>query len=378
MIKLKKILNLFINTKLEFKKPPQTDLLLFDDITEHIFFWSAKKYRYEIIYTNLQKINIWVLISIFLKLKPNLKNYCISYINFSKPKLVLTSADNSVLFYQLKKYFEKIKFVSVQNGFRFNEKTFKHLTKLKKEGHDLRTDYMFFFSNSIKNHYKKFIKFKPYILGSFRNNSVPIKKIKTKNNSILHLSGWRIKKWFDKDLEKRVIFSIANFCEKYKIKLYILPYSRITPSDPKITAEDFKKEESFFKWSLNKFKFKLLRKKNQNDSYKFIDQFNLITFIDTTLGYEAISRGKKIASFSVRPNKHKEDFTFGFPEFKKKSGFFFTCKNSNKEFDRILNNTWRISQKNWKKKYFKKLNNLMIYNKSNLRLYNLIDNILKN
>ena len=114
------------------------------------------------------------------------------------------------------------------------------------------------------------------------------------------------------------------------------------------------------------------------DSYKLIDKFNLITFIDSTLGYESISRGKKIVSFSIRKIKNNRPNTFGFPEFNKKSGFFFTCKNSNNEFNRILSNTWRISQKNWKKKYFKKLNNLMIYNTGNSRLYNLIDNILKN
>ena len=31
---------------------------------------------------------------------------------------------------------------------------------------------------------------------------------------------------------------------------------------------------------------------------RIIDRFNLITFIDSTLGYESISRGKKIVSFS--------------------------------------------------------------------------------
>ena len=34
-----------------------------------------------------------------------------------------------------------------------------------------------------------------------------------------------------------------------------------------------------------------------SDTYRIIDRFNLITFIDSTLGYESISRGKKLFPF---------------------------------------------------------------------------------
>ena len=119
MLKLKKILNLFINTKITFKKPVKADLLLFDGVTEEIFTFSLKKYKYEILHIRLEKLNFWILISTLLKLKFNLKHYCINYIKHCKPKLILTSADNDILFYQLKKYFNNIKFISVQNGYRF-------------------------------------------------------------------------------------------------------------------------------------------------------------------------------------------------------------------------------------------------------------------
>jgi len=113
------------------------------------------------------------------------------------------------------------------------------------------------------------------------------------------------------------------------------------------------------------------------DSYKLIDKFSLITFIDSTLGYESISRGKKVVSFSIRKIKNNKQNYFGFPEFNKKSGFFFTSKESPNEFNRILSNTWKISQKEWKKKYLKKLNNLITYNARNAVLYNTINKILK-
>tara|TARA_B100000123_G_scaffold248215_1_gene205678 strand:+ start:495 stop:851 length:357 start_codon:yes stop_codon:yes gene_type:complete len=113
-----------------------------------------------------------------------------------------------------------------------------------------------------------------------------------------------------------------------------------------------------------------------SDTYRIIDRFNLITFIDSTLGYESISRGKKIVSFSVRKCENSKLENFGFPEFKKKRGFFFTTERSEKEFSRILNNTWSISKGEWKRKYLKKLNKIMVYNSQNKKILNTINKIL--
>ena len=112
-----------------------------------------------------------------------------------------------------------------------------------------------------------------------------------------------------------------------------------------------------------------------SDTYRIIDKFNLITFIDSTLGYESISRGKKIVSFSVRKCENSKLENFGFPEFKKR-GFFFTTERSEKEFSRILNNTWSISKGEWKRKYLKKLNKIMVYNSQNKKILNVINKIL--
>ena len=110
-------------------------------------------------------------------------------------------------------------------------------------------------------------------------------------NGILYISGWRKKKsWFDPVLEKQIVSSIAKFCSKKKIKFYILPLSKNKGTK---YSENVSEEYEFFKKSLKSTKFRFLNKMKSSDTYRIIDRFNLITFIDSTLGYESISRGKK-------------------------------------------------------------------------------------
>lgn len=372
---IKKIIFIILTTKIIFKKPKKTKILLFDKITEDFFLESKIKYKYKILDTRLETINFWIFIKTLSNFKFSFKYYCIFYIQACNPKLLITTADNVALFYQLKKYFKDTKFISIQNGYRFRyQRNFKNFSKLVKEGHDLSSDFIFLFGKSIANFYKKFLKFKPVILGSYRNNCVKISKKNMIKNGILYISGWRKKKsWFDPVLEKQIVSSIAKFCSKKKIKFYILPLSKNKGTK---YSENVSEEYEFFKKSLKSTKFRFLNKMKSSDTYRIIDRFNLITFIDSTLGYESISRGKKIVSFSVRKCENNKLENFGFPEFKKKRGFFFTTERSEKEFSRILNNTWSISKGEWKRKYLKKLNKIMVYNSQNKKILNTINKIL--
>ena len=53
-----------------------------------------------------------------------------------------------------------------------------------------------------------------------------------------------------------------------------------------------------------------------------INKFETIVFVDSTLGYEAIARNKKVIAISCRKDKDKITSPFGFPTNKKKRGFF--------------------------------------------------------
>ena len=107
-------------------------------------------------------------------------------------------------------------------------------------------------------------------------------------------------------------------------------------------------------------------------NYKLIDKFDTIVFVDSTLGYESISREKKVAIFSSRKNSLKGGLEkFGWPNRFKNHGFFYSSNRFKKtEAEKIMKNVINISQNSWKKLILPKLKTISIYNYNNKPLFN--------
>jgi surface carbohydrate biosynthesis protein len=296
-------------------------------------------------------------------------NYIHHYIKTVNPKVIITFIDNSIFFYKLKKDFPNIKFIAVQNGNR--RRVGDIYDNLSKNKNKLMADYIFTFGKVTGESYSKHIKFKNYSLGSFRNNSVSIQTRKTKDKKkILFISQFRKENinwpsFFH--TEEKLLPLISNFCEKYNLKLYILGVHKNSEI-----------EKNYFCRILKKDQLNFINKKYYPQNYKTLDNFNLVVFIDSTLGYEAIARKKKVAAFSSRKfSSNGPKLSFGWPKKIKKRGFFYTDKITEKEVNRILNNVNNCDEHYWKKKTSKILNEIIIYNKDNKVLKKVLNNNLK-
>ncbi len=107
-------------------------------------------------------INLYILFRNFISIqgylimiKHGLKiSYFYTYLNVVKPKFFITSIDNDISFYILKKFFKNIKFLAFQNGFRRKYNDFfgdKKLNKYKSLGCDIFLYGEIFIRNTIKN-----------------------------------------------------------------------------------------------------------------------------------------------------------------------------------------------------------------------------------
>lgn len=362
-------------TRYVFKSPPKKEILLIDKLSEELLYKSIFKNKYEILYSKKYQINLFIIFKIFFKL--NLyslhQNYIYEYIRLVKPKIIISFKDNDIFFYKLKNIFKDIKFISVQNGYRHkNEIFFDNLLSEKKKKTKLSIDYYFLFGKNSIFELKKFIKFTPKLLGSFRNNKVPISNKKNNKKSVLFVSNFRLKKVnFDKrgyNVEKKILSYVTDFCSQYKLTLNIAGSTIIDQNLEKyyLTSDLKNKKISY-----------IVKKEKNHTSYDLIDKHNLIIFIDSTLGYEAIARKKKIASFSCRKKDMSLIRPFGFPSNKKLNTFFYSHHDSKEEVFRVLKNAFFISNKKWSKYYFPELKDLISYNKNNQLFYNTIKNILK-
>ena len=153
-------------------------------------------------------------------------------------------------------------------------------------------------------------------MGSYRNNKNKIIKKKIRKG-ILFISDFsdNFMTKFDRDfkVEPTIIKILNKFCQKNKIKFYIAGAAK--------TKHDLEKEYFFSK--LPKKHNCVMLKKRKERNYKIVDQFSTIIFINSTLGYEAISRGKKIISISCRKKNKKFSILSDTLHFHQKTQTFF-------------------------------------------------------
>jgi len=364
MSKLAKAILIFCKCKFDFKIIKKEKLLIFDTLSLE---FASKFKKFETLDVRHKVFNFWLLLENFLYLKFTFKDYILTFISKVNPKVVLTFNDNYLLFYELKNYFPEVKFIAVQNGYRHKDQSdvFK-----KYKNKRLFADYLFTFGKNSEIFYKKYLKCNNFInLGSFRNNNVKLKKSSEKKN-ILFISQFRSANMHKGDVfnvESQMIKIINIFCKKKKIKLFLATAS----------TENYLEEKNFLLSKLpEKHNVRLIRKKGRFDNYSLINKFETIVFVESTLGYEAIARKKKIVAISCRKEKGKIISPFGFPTIKSNKAFFFTNFGTKKEIFRVLNNVYNLPQKKWLKKYQKKLNVFMSFNKDNIKLKKTINKLI--
>ncbi len=362
---LKKILTLLLKTKFEFAEPAKKRILFFDYSNCVIIIkkFKLKERNFNILHTRLEKINIPILIKSIIKnsLRLSLVNYYLEYLSVTKPKKVFTFIDNNIIFYKLKNKFPNIKFISIQSGHRTQYRDFFLLLK-KSKNLNLRCDKIFVANHGFGKTLKKFIKCDIVPLGFFKNNFIKPKENNSLRNSLLFLSQYR-EHQIQRDfflVEKKLLKFLCTFCERNNLNLSILGCSK-----------NFQKEKKFYESFLNLKKFNFQKKLRYPMNYKLIDKFETIVSVDSTLGYESISRKKKVAIFSSRRISLNGGLErFGWPNRFKKIGFFYSSnKFKKKEAEKIMKNVVSINQDSWKKIILPKLKSISIYNYNNKPLF---------
>ena len=374
---IKIIIKFFLAEKFFFI-PKKTKIMILDNISQEMFKTQFNKFNFSILSIRHEKINIYVLFLLFIKLKKiNIINYVIEYIHLSDPKIIITFNHNLLLFYNLKSFFPKKKFIAIQNGQQV-KLNFDYLKNKK----DIKTDYFLSFGKRISQEYMKHFKWKFIELGSIRNNFIKKKKILKLKKFILFISSGyqsrenlkyhkisqkkitKKKKFFEK--EKIILNNLHKYCKKNGLKLEILE---------KFYHKD-NLEYKYYKKILREKKF-FYHKKNKKRNllaYEISDKV-LVTFSTlSTLGLELISRGNRVGICNYRQSINKILDIF-WPLKIRARGKFWTNRYDYKEIKRILDFSIKCNKKNWdKQSSFVKIN-LMTFNPQNTKLISLLNKI---
>ena len=222
-------------------------------------------------------------------------------------------------------------------------------------------DYLLMFNKEIGKKFQEFLDSKVISIGSFRSNSN--KKINNKKIiNYLYISVFRYKFKIDKN-DLLFLKNLKKYCLNKNIKIQVLGCS-----------ERFDLEKVFYKKIFGDRLEKFLPRYNQRKTYNIVDKAKIIISTISTLGYEAASRGNKVALFSINKNLAKNSFKFGWPVKKPSKGFFWTDINTYKEIERILKNLLNSKKNKITSIIKKELKNIMEFDEGNKKFQRLIKN----
>ena len=360
------MVNNIFKIKFTAEIPRKKKILVFDLNSEKILS-KVLKDDFNVLPARLEKVSLLILLySLIINLKDTLRfrkiyfNYLKTFIKLSNPKYVITFIDNDKRFFEFKKYLNHIKFIAIQNGYRFFKNDLFELIENSK--FILECDEYYCFGDQVKNYLTNKINANFYTIGSLKNNFCKISEGAKKLN-ICYISSYGIS---TNTFERQILENLKKYYKNKKIKLEVLPRTNL------------QEEESFYKEILNDDNF-ILHKKSDDfcTSYKIIDSAMISITLNNTLGYENLARNNK--TYFINVNDRNLDcnsfLKFGYPEKFNKKGFFWTNKFDPKETIKEINYIYNLSNEEWKNQTDKIIKKIIIYDQGNYFLKNRLNQL---
>jgi surface carbohydrate biosynthesis protein len=144
-------------------------------------------------------------------------------------------------------------------------------------------------------------------------------------------------------IESTVAKFLAQYCQEHSLRFAV--------SGKRGPDELFERE--FFSEAIGGLPYTFLPKIDSRSSYANAYNSKLVVVIDSTIGYELLSRGKKVAFFSAREFEQRQkpnngrDTCFGYPNAYSDSGVFWTNFPDPNEYQRILTSLLSMTQEEW-------------------------------
>jgi len=363
--------------------PSKKLLLIYDRLSERHLSNYFNSNSYEILDIRKESLNIPIFIISLIKFLSNnnsiSQTYCIEYIRFVNPRVVITLIDNNTNFWTYKEFFKNIKFVFVQNGVRgITGDVFDSLINCKDHKKKYFVDHMFVFGETTERLYKKYIDGKIHNIGSFVNNmNHPVGVIKRDVVYILQFKvigrhdSYRFKTvtgrkitWDDcYSYNDTIIKYLRTYCEKNNMTFSILGRSKL----PSEQAE----EKNYINEIIPEDSYEYIPSNKKYTSYDELLMSKITVALESTLGYEMLARRRRVIYLGVREKTIDESARFGWPELPKK-GFFWTNEFKISEFDRVTNNVVFATDAEWKDICDRHVTDLIKYDPGNSKFFSIM------
>ena len=358
--------------------PPKKKYLIYDSPRKEDFEKYLPDNQTHVLNTRWETINLFVLLKCLMNFNLKSSTYFKEYINYVNPKYIISFSDLYPQFFYIEKKSNRIK-ILIQNAWR--DKTPK-----KNKNKKYFVDYFLGFNPTISKRYENVLHAKIFNIGSFRSNSFKIYN-KKKSLDILYISTYRIPdrnkteignlSWeeFDK-AQKDLVKFLFNYCKKKKLRFHI--YGKATPSIINFQLT----QKNYFKKILGNENKGWVYLKNLDNShksvkrtYKIIDSAQIVVGTDSTLLYEALSRGNKVAFFNHRSElQGQKSRSYAWPLAKSKKGPFWTNELNQNSCQKLIDKVLSYNKKRWKRIFQKETRDVMLRDENNTIFNRIIKN----
>jgi surface carbohydrate biosynthesis protein len=312
-----------------------------------------------------ESVNMFALLRALPKIHLGAVAYLEAYIDFVKPKLILSRTDNNHTLWQLKRRPNiTYKVALIQNGWRFEYKDSLPEPDPKK---NYEMDRFFTFGDATSKILTRRIKGTMIASGSVKANTVHCENRSTKSPSVSFISTFRAAKYDNYREGSEFFETFGKLCKKFRVPLVIAGCER--------SDEGHQIEKDFYSKHLKSSDWQIFQRVNDLSSYDVITSSSCVIVESSSLGYESLSMGLRVGFVAIRERNRVTD-RFGLPlEFGEK-GPFWTNDPSEEEIGRILDYLLSVSDEQWERDSGWIRDQLMVHDYGNTKIRAYVEGVL--
>ena len=315
---------------------------------------------------DIEHLNFFAALRMLAAGKKSLFDYTVAYIKTFKPQFVFTFIDNNIDFYKFSAIFPKVKFIAIQNGLRSNYSNqmnngFFDLLESESANNKLSAYAICVLGLNEGDKYSKYVQSKQIITGSLKNNLIDNQIEPKEHFDIVYVSqhapfeipNSEMKFFFG---SKSITSSEFYAVEEYIVRFLVTRCNRTGQSFAVLgkRSDSSPFEREFFNSAAAPHNVRFIPRTSDASTYEFCNSASLIVTTDSTIGFEFLARGKKVAFLSARIDaidhvlsQEVHDTDFGFPLELGTTGPFWTNAANESEFERVIGSVQSMSDAQW-------------------------------
>ena len=360
----------FRGTKRVWRKPPQTKLLIIDQGTASPLDEMFAEHNPHVMAIRGESINMLALLRALPKIHLGALAYVEAYIDFVKPKLILSRTDNNPTMWQLKRRPNATYQVAlVQNGWRL-EAGFEIPQLLNETGPfgAWEIDQLFAFGPAWISQIPNYAKFNGVSSGSIKANQFTNESRSDVASGISWISTFRSGYIAAKN-------DIGDLFYKNFAKVLKLSGQKLKVIGFESGVAQHHQENEYFNNYFKTQDLTLNRRTSSKSSYELVQSATIVLTDQSSLGYESLVLGCKTGFIAAAP-RYQITHRFGKPlEFGEK-GPFWTNDPSEAEIGRILDYLLTVSDEQWERDSGWIRDQLMAYDFGNTKIRAYVESVL--